>query len=167
MKSLELKWGLIIGAANMVWLFGSYYLGMHTNGIGMIQILMFVSMVITLFGYVMALRELVLKQPDTTYIEGLKKGVVIAGVAAAFAVFTQLIYHKLVFPGFTEYMVGETRKFYESQNVPAETLEVLIEGARNSFGLRSYMIQSGAGAFFTGCIFSAIIMAFIRRMARR
>ena len=163
----ELKWGLIIGGANLVWLFGTYYLGMHTNGIMMIQLLMFIAIVITLFGYVMALRELVLREPETTYLEGLKFGVVVAGLAAIVAILTQIIYHKIIFPGFTEYMVEETRKFYESREVPEDALVVLLENAEQSFGMTSYMIQAGAGAFVSGCIFSALIMAFIRRMAKR
>lgn len=163
---LELKWGLIIGVVNFVWLVGTYYLGMHTRGIAMIQLVTLVSVVVSLFGYVVALRSLIQREPETTYLEGLKSGILVAGVVAICAVLSQLIYHTLVFPGFTDYMVEQTRLFYEAREVPQDVLETLLESARESFGMKSYLIQAGGGAFILGCLFSAVAMGFLRIMAR-
>lgn len=163
MKSLELRWGLIIGAANLLWLYGSYFAGLHTNGLAAIQVMSLVSLLITFVGYLLALRAVQNAQPEITWKEGVKSGAMIAGIVAAIAVLTQVGYFTLIHPEWPDYMAEETRKFYEAQNVPEDQIGPLVEGSRKAFGLRSYTLQAGVGAIVFGMIFSMIIMAFLRR----
>ncbi len=51
MKSLELKWGLIVGGTYLIWLYVSYWLGMHTSGLAMMQIIGLISLGITFLGF--------------------------------------------------------------------------------------------------------------------
>ena len=152
MGAIELRWGLIIGGANLGWLYGSYYMGMQTSGLGMIQIMTLVSVVISIIGYVCALRAIVKAEPEITCLEGVKSGVL-----------AQVGYHKLVFPGFTKYMVGETEIFYRNNGLPAEQVIEMAEGAGKTFGLASYAMQSALGALIIGMITVTIVMAILRR----
>lgn len=163
MKSLELRWGLLIGIANLVWLYGTFYAGLHTRGVAGIQVVTLGAFLLSLIGYVFALRAVVRREPETSYLEGLKSGAVVAGVVALVAMIAQVGYFKVVNPDWTEYMVGETRKFFEARGLPEEGIAEQVEGARKTFGLGSYVIQSALGAVFLGVLFSSIIMIFLRK----
>ncbi|MDF1656053.1 MAG: DUF4199 domain-containing protein [Verrucomicrobiales bacterium] len=163
MRSLELRWGLIIGSVNMGWLFLSYYLGMHDQGLGMIQVMTLVSVLLSVVGYLLGLRDITFRFPDTQYKEGLRSGAIIAGIVAVFAALSQVIYFKLINPGWTEQMVELTRNFYLESGLPETEAEQFAEGAKQTFGLTSYMIQSALGAIIIGMISTAIILMFLRK----
>ena len=163
MRSPELRWGLIIGLVNLAWLYGTYYAGLHTRGMVGIQVLTIGSFLLSIVGYVFALREVVRREPETSYLEGIRSGAVIAGIVAVIAVIAQFGYFKLVNPGWTDYMVEQTREHFAAQGLPADQVEEIAEQSRKTFGLASYMIQSALGAIFLGMLSSAIILIFLRR----
>jgi hypothetical protein len=165
MGSLELKWGVMIGAANMVWLYLSYYLGMHESGLVMIQVMTLISVLISVIGYLLALRALAKKFPEIEYLEGIRSGAIIAGVVALFAAVAQVGYFKLVNPGFTDQMVELTRSYYLESGLSENEAGQFAEGAKKTFGMVSYMIQSALGAVIIGMISTAIMMLFLRRRA--
>ncbi len=166
MGSLELRWGVIIGLVNLVWLYLSFYLGMHTHGLTWIQVMGLVSVILSFIGYVLGLRAISRKYPEMTFSEGLKSGVRIAGVVAVFAMIAQFGYFYLVHPDWTDYMVEETGKYYSAQGVTGADLEEYKLGAKTTFGLRSYLIQSVIGALFVGVITSLITVAILQRKRR-
>lgn len=157
MKSLELKWGLIIGGANLLWLYLSYYLGMHTSGILWVQVMSGINILITLVGFILAFRELGRREPEYTFAEGVKTGGLIAVITALIALVMQFGYFKLIHPGFTDYMVEESRLWAEQQGLNSKQVESFMESAKQNFSYKSYLVQSAVGALFFGCIFSIII----------
>ena len=74
MAAKALKWGLAIGLVNLIWLYVAYYLGLHTNGIWVFQIFMLIWLVLTITGFVVALRCLKRDFPRMTYLQGLCAG---------------------------------------------------------------------------------------------
>ncbi len=166
MKSLEWKWGLIIGLANTGWLFSSYWFGMHDSGIGLMQVMVAMSFFISLAGYALALRAITRVEPETNFLEGMRSGVIIAGIAATLAMISQLIYFHWINPGWTAYMVAETRRHFSAMGLEAPQIEEMAIQAEKSFGLTSYVFQAGLGALISGIIFSALAMGVIRLRAR-
>lgn len=166
MKSLELKWGLIIGAANLLWLYLSYYLGMHTKGIVQVQVMSGISLLITLVGFIFAFRELGRREPEYTFIEGVKTGGLIAVITALIALVTQFGYFKVVHPGFTDYMVEESRLWAEQRELTPEQMKEFLEAAKRNFSFRSYLFQSSVGALFFGCVFS-IVISIVHHLRKR
>ncbi|MEM7698161.1 MAG: DUF4199 domain-containing protein [Verrucomicrobiota bacterium] len=164
---LELKWGLIIGLILPVVLYSTYFLGWHSRGLLGIQMVMLIHFGLTMLGYFMAIREMVTREPETTFREGLVSGLIIAGVTAVLALLTQLGYFTLINPGWTDYMVEQTRLYYLSNGATEEIATELSQGARKTFGLRSYLIQSASIAIVFGAFFTAAMMAVIRLRARR
>lgn len=162
MGSLELRWGLMIGAANMVWLYLSYYLGMHDRGLGSIQIMGLISVIISVFGYLLALKALMKKFPETRFLEGIRSGAIIAGVVAIFAAVAQVGYFKIINPGWTDHMVALTRSFYLESGLSENEASEYAEGAKKTFGLASYMVQAALGALIIGMISTTVIMAIFR-----
>jgi len=166
MGSLELKWGVIIGMVNMAWLYLSYYLGMHDSGLAMIQLMTLVSVLLSVIGYVLGLRAITRRFPETQYLEGLRSGAIIAGIVAVFAALSQVIYFKVINPGWTARMVELTRQYYLESGLPEAEAEQFAEGAKQTFGLGSYMIQSALGAIIIGMISTAVVMLFLRRKSK-
>jgi len=167
MKSHEWKWGLLIGAANFVWLAVSWALGFHGRGIGMIQVTVAMGGFLYFAGYVFALRSLVKSEPEMGFLEGLRSGALMSVIAAICAVVGQVLYFRFLNPGWTDYMVGETRKHFAALGLDETQLAEIAEGAKTTFGFTSYATQAGIGALFQGVLFSAIIMGVLRWMARR
>jgi len=162
MKSLELKWGIIIGLAGTVWLYFSCYMGMHSNGMGQIQVMTLIGIGISLLGYIFGLKAIKKQEPELEYLEGVKSGAIIAGIEAAIAVVKQVGYFKFVNPGWTEYMVGETKLHYEKLGASKVELEEHVVAAWKLFSFKNYMFQSALTAVVLGIIFSAIIMLFLK-----
>lgn len=167
MKSFEWKWGALIGLANVVWLVLSWAFGWHAKGIGMIQVTVFLAMALTFVGYTLAMRALLIREPETTVLEGMRSGGLIAVVTALFAVGGQFLYFHWVNPGWTEYMIGETRRHYEGMGIDGARLDEIAEGARTTFGLASYATQAAVGALLQGVLFSVVTIAFQKWLANR
>ena len=167
MNSFEWKWGLAIGGANMAWLFLSFFMGMHSSGIAMIQIMVLTAFIINLVGYIFAFRVIMRARPETLFREGLKSGALIAVIAACLAILSQLIYFQWINPGWTDYMVSQTRDHFAARGYDAAQIDEMVTQAKTNFGLRSYTIQAGFGALLQGMTFSAIIMGVIRWRATR
>ncbi|MDF1860855.1 MAG: DUF4199 domain-containing protein [Verrucomicrobiales bacterium] len=167
MKSLELRWGLIIGGVNLLWLYGSFYAGMHTNGLGLVQAMGLVGLIITFFGYLFGLRAVQSAQPEITWVEGVKSGAMIAGVAALIAVLAQAGYLLFIHPEWPEVIAEETRKLNEGGALSEEQLDSLYEETKAAFGLKANLLRAGIGAVFFGSVFSMVIMAFLRRLQRK
>lgn len=167
MKSLEWKWGLLIGGANVIWLVLSWLMGMHGNGLGLIQVTFAFSFFISLVGYVLAFRAILLAEPETSFVEGIRSGAIIAGVSAILAILGQVLYFTLLNPAWTDYLVGQTRKHYEAKGINGAQLELLLNQARAAYGFQNSVVQAGLGVLLFGMIFSAVIMGAYRWRARR
>lgn len=167
MKLLELKWGCLIGLAGMAWLYVSYFMGLHTNGIGKIQLMVGVGFIVSLVGYVLAMLAVVKDEPETSFVEGLKSGAIMAVIAAVIAVGAQFGYFYWINPNWTEYMMEQTRLHYEAAGIASEQIEDQVKWAAMNFNLKSYAIQAGLGALLSGFVYSAMVMGTIRIIKNR
>ena len=163
---IELTWGALIGAANLAWLYASYYLGMRDNGLPLIQVTVLVGGIITIIGYILALRAVHKAVPEASFVESMRSGAVICGLATVIVVLAQIGYLKLIDPGYTDYVVGEIGKYYEGAGLSADEMTQIEEGARKTYGFTSCLLHAGLGAFFTGIISTFIIVAFRLRLRR-
>ena len=118
-------------------------------------------------GYTLALRSLVRSEPEMGFLEGVRSGALMSVIAAICAVLGQVVYFHFLNPGWTEYMVGQTREHFAALGLDAAQIAEMAEGARTTFGFASYATQAGLGALFQGHIFSPIIMGVLRWSARR
>jgi len=149
----------------MVWLFLSYYLGMHDEGIVMLQLMTMIAVLISVIGFLMALRALTRKFPETEYLEGIRSGAIIAGISALFAALAQFIYFQWINPERTQQMVELIRAYYLESGLSENEANQFAEGAETTYGMVSYMIQGALGALLIGMISTAIMMLFLRRRA--
>jgi len=162
MKRLDIKWGIILGLVYLAWLLGSYFLGMHTDGIAKIQIVVLVNLVLILCTLILALQAIKNNEETLNFKEGVKSGAIISLIAGVIAMGAQVIYFQWVHPEFPEYMEEQTRAYYANLGVDEDAFPELLEEAENNFSLKSYMIQALGGQFLFGTIFSAMIMVFLR-----
>ena len=167
MKLLELKWGCLIGLAAMLWLYVSFFLGLHTDGIGKIWVMIGVGFVITIVSYCLALRAVVKVEPETSFVEGLRSGAIMAVIAAVIAAVAQFGYFRWINPDWTQYMMEQTRLHYEAEGKSPAEVDMFVESASVNFSLQSYAMQAGMGALVSGFILSAIIMGVVRYFKNR
>lgn len=160
-----LLWGLYIGLANLVWLYAAYYLGLHTNGIMVFQVFMLGWFLLTLGGFILALRAIKREKPTLGYREGLGYGAAAAAVSALVAVLMQLGYYKVIHPQWPEVMAEQTRNHFTAEGLAESEVAKRVEESRGSFTLTNYAIASAMTALVTGTVLSAIIMTFLRNRA--
>jgi hypothetical protein len=157
------KWGLVIGLANLVWLYLAYYLGLHTSGIMVFQVFMLVWLAITVTGFILALRAVKRQNPALSYLQGIGAGAVSALVSAVAAVVAQVGYFTVVHPAWPEVMAQQTKAHFTAQGMSPPQVEQMVLQARGSFTLSNYAVSSAASALIVGIVLSAIIMIFLRR----
>lgn len=167
MKAFEWKWGGIIGGAGILWLVATWAMGLHARGLGMIQVTAFASIFIALVGYILAMRQLLKQAPETTLMEAVRSGALIAVIAAALAVAGQFLYFKMLNPGWTDYLVEQWRLFYAERGVDEKGLAEIAASTRASFGLSTYATQAGVGALLQGILFSAMSFGVLKWHANR
>lgn len=157
------KWGLLIGLANLVWLYLAYYVGLHTGGIVVFQIFMLVWLALTVTGFILALRAVKRRSPATGYWGGVGAGTVAAAVSAIVAVVAQVGYFKVVHRAWPEVMARQTAEHFSAQGMSAAQVEQMVAQARASFTLSNYAVSSALTALIVGIVLSAVIMIFLRR----
>tara|TARA_B100000925_G_scaffold174430_1_gene131450 strand:- start:16893 stop:17396 length:504 start_codon:yes stop_codon:yes gene_type:complete len=163
---IELKWGAFIGGANLAWLYAAFYLGMRDNGLGLIQLSALIGAVISVIGYFLALRAVHRAAPEATSIENMRSGVVICGITTSIAVLAQVGYLRLIHPEYTNYIVDEIARHYESSGQSKEVVAEIVEGAQKTYGFHSCLLQAGLGAFLMGIISTFLFVALRIRIFR-
>ena len=161
------KWGFFVGVANMVWLYLAYFIGLHTSGIMVFQIFMLVWLVVTVAGFILALRAIKRQNPAISYLGGVGAGAIAAIVSALVAVAAQVGYYRVIHPAWPEYMAGQTREHFTALGLPPADVDKMVEQARGTFTLTNYAITSAATALILGVVLSALIMLFLRRRVAR
>jgi hypothetical protein len=156
------KWGVYIGIANLIWLYLAYYLGLHTNGIWVFQVFILGWFIVTLTGFVLALRAVKRQNPRLSYLGGVAAGLVAAAVSALVAVVMQVGYYRVIHPEWPRFMVEQTRTHFVAQGMSAEQVDQMVEQARSTFTLGNYATTSAMTALVTGTVLSAVIMLFLR-----
>lgn len=167
MKGFEWKWGGIISLAGFAWLVISWAVGWHESGIGLVQVSSALAVFVTFIGTAFSMRDLLRREPETSFAEGLRRGVVISVIAGVIAVLAQVVYFRFINPAWSEYMVEQVRLLYASQGLGETDLEEVMEGARTTFGLTSYAVQAGAGALILGGLSSAISLLVLKWLQNR
>ncbi len=167
MNRFEWKWGLLIGGASLAWLLLAWGLGWHSSGIGLIQLAMGFPVILSFVGYFLAMFFLFRREPETTFPEGFRAGALIATMAAIVVVLGHFLYLRYLNPGFTDYMVEMTLRHFSNAGLTEEQLAEVAAGAAQTFGLRSFLVQAGAGALLQGVVFSAVAAGVMRWRAVR
>jgi hypothetical protein len=162
---LALKWGGLIGVANLAWLNLSYYLGLHTNGIAVFQVVRVGWFLITFTGFLLALRAARRESERWGYLRGLGIGAVAAFVSGLISIVAQVGYFKVVNPGWTDYQVEQMRLHHDAQGLPEVGAAPLAETSRIAFTLGTYTWQSFLTALLSGVLLSAVMMLFLRKKA--
>lgn len=162
LPTLELKWGVMIGLINLLWLYLSYYLGLHTSGIQIFQVVPLVWFIITLIGMWLALHDLRRKRQPFSYLQGFFSGGLIALITALIAILMQVGYYQLIHPEWPDYMAEQTRIYFATQGRSATEIEAMVEQARSTFTMTNYAMQSAISALVAGLGLAAIMMIFLR-----
>lgn len=163
--SRALRWGLILGLVSMGWLYLTFWLGLHTKGVLVFQVVPAGWLVIMGAGYVVALHALAGNERPS-FRSSMQAGATIAVVTALMAVPMQFIYFRVVHPAWPEFMVNQTREAFAARGASAAEIASRVDDARQYFSLRSYATQSALLALVVGLILSVIVAGILRRTRR-
>lgn len=165
LMSSSLRWGAGLGLVNALWLYVSFWLGLHTAGPVVFQAVPAGWFVLTSVGYVLALRAIVgTKRP--TWSEGLRSGVTMAIIGAVFGALQQVGYFLVVHPEWPDVMRSMTRERFEQLGASPEEVARRVAGAESYFTLPNYALQSAIAALVLGALLTVIITALMRRFRR-
>ncbi len=161
-----IRWGIIIGLVNMAWLYGSFYMGMHTHGIRSMQSVTVVAAVLNVVAYVVALGMETRRIGPMPYGKGFKFGFGTTLINAVMAAVAQIGYFKVIHPEWPSFMVGQSRRYFEEQKLSPEKIESLVAQSAAYFRLESYMLQAVISTLLIGTVLSAALMLILRRKRR-
>lgn len=156
---LEIRWGLIFIATQLVWMVGERVMGWHDEHIDQHMLLTNLFAIPAVAVYVLALRA---KKHQglggyMTYSQGVVCGFFITVVVAVFSPAAQWIVSTLITP---QYFANAI------EHALASGFHETRQAAIDSFNLQRYMIQSAIGALVMGTI-TSLIVAFFMRSAKR
>lgn len=97
-----------------------------------------------------------------TYGQAVLTGIGISVVTAFITSCFAYVYCTFINPGYTDFMVEDTRKVLQQAQVPAEELQKRLALARTEFSTKSQVLQSLIGQSVVGSISSLIIGIFIK-----
>lgn len=156
--STEWRWGLITGAATILYLLLEWALGIHDPAAPEEQTWStFIAVLIPTLGITMGIREKRNCNPrgELSYGKGFLTGIWITLIVAGISVLFQLLYHLVLNPGYLE----------EARAVAAERIdsEQVMAMGDWFFTLESYLLQTLVGTLVTGLIISLIAAAVFMR----
>lgn len=154
--------GVLIGAVNMAWLYLAYYLGLHTNGMGLFQLFMLGWFLLNAAAYILMLRAARRQRQPWGYLPGLGFGFMAALCSSLVAVVAQFGYWKVVHPGWPAYMAEAARDHYEKLGWPPEKVEEGVRMTQQMITLENYAMQSAFMAIVIGLLLSALVMVYLR-----
>ena len=162
-SSLALRWGLLIGLANMVWLYLAFWVGMHTSTPTLFQLFMLGWLFLNIFGYLWGLKSMKRAAKSWSFLKGFGAGALMAITSAFIAVIAQIGYWKVVNPGWPDYMAQRTRELMEERGLPEAQIEAGVKATMEAMTMTSYAIQSALSALVLGLVLSALHMIFLRK----
>lgn len=153
----ELKWGVIFSVMGLIWLTLEYLVGLHGRFIGwhpyLTNLVAIPSVIIMVLAILEKRRVL---RGKITFNQAFLCGLGVSLVVAVLSPITQIIFHRLINPGFFENAIR-----YGVEHGMATLTE-----AQAFFNLQSYMLQSVFAAVVIGSITSLVIAAMIKKEAR-
>ncbi|MFT5468998.1 MAG: hypothetical protein ACI8UO_004112 [Verrucomicrobiales bacterium] len=158
-----LKCGLILGLANLAWLYVAYWIGLRTNGILVIQIYTAIWLIMNIAGVIIGLLKVRRVSKKWSYAHGLGSGLLIGVASAVLAAFAQVGYWELIHPEWPAVMAEQIREIYEMDDLPEAEIEASVEKAAAGFTMANFIRGSIMEALMITLIVGSIAMIFIQR----
>jgi tetrahydromethanopterin S-methyltransferase subunit B len=148
---VELKYGLGITVASLLWLTGEMLLGLHDKYIELHPTVTLAGILIPIAGAVYATLERRSKTTGAfTWREAFVYGLVRTAIVTLLAIPSQYVFHKLINPAFFSHAIAY------SQRIGYPNPEAY-------FNLASYMRQAVVGSLIMGVVLSAALAAIYQR----
>lgn len=157
--AVAIKYGLLTGLLYVVFATVNYI----TESYGNFFLALLVSIVISVTGIVLALREFK-KQNNgfMTYGQGLGLGLMVSIIAGLISGLFSMMYIQFVDPGMPEKIIDATMEQMASFGVDDSILEGQREEIMSSFTPLKQLTSALSNAFFSGLILSLIIAAVMK-----
>ena len=154
---IELKWGLIFAAMQLVWITLEFAFGFHDKHISWHPTVSNFIALPSIIIMVLAIRDKrAALNGKITFGTAFLCGLGVSVVVAILSLLVQLIFFRLINPNF----------FANFIKYAIENSKMTLEQAQANFNLTNYMVQGAIGAIIIGAITSLIIAAIIKKDLR-
>jgi membrane-associated HD superfamily phosphohydrolase len=152
--AIEIKWGLIISVAQLLWMLLEKQLGYHDEKIKwhMLFSLLFIFPLFLIYYFALYNKKKAYYNNEMTWMQGVTTSIGIAVVVALLSPFSQFISYEIVSPSYFENMV----------NYMVSTNKFTMETAQNNFNLSSAIWQNISSGLSSGLVVGALIAYFLR-----
>jgi hypothetical protein len=157
-QSVELSWALIFAAVSLLWMILERLAGLHDTNIHKHAVFtnLFAIPAVAVYVFALLYKRKFSYNGIMSYRQGLVSGIIITAFVVLFSPLVQLISLQLISPEYLQNMADYA--------VSSGTMSA-AESA-GYFSLKSYVLQSLAGAAIMGVLTSLIVALFTRRRAR-
>ncbi len=154
---LELKWGAIFAAMQLVWITLEFLFGFHDKNISWHPIVTNFVAIPSIIIMVLAIREKrAFQNGRITFGNAFLCGLGISIVVAVFSVLVQTIFFRLINPNFFASMIK-----YATENGKAT-----LDAAQANFTFNNYLMLGALGSIIMGTITSLVIALVIKKDLR-
>ena len=154
---IELKWGLIFAAMQLVWITLEFLFGLHDKYISWHPTVSNFIALSSIIIMVLAIRDKrAALNGKITFGTAFLCGLGVSVVVAILSLLTQLIFFRLINPNF----------FANFIRYAIENSKTTLEQAQANFNLTSFMLQGAIGAIIIGVFTSLVIATVIRKDLR-
>ena len=154
---LEMKWGFIFAAMQLVWITLEFLFGFHDKYISWHPVVTNFVAVPSIIIMVLAIREKrALQNGRITFGNAFLCGLGVSVVVAVLSLLVQTIFFRVINPNFFASMIKYT----------TENGQATLEAAQANFNFNNYLMLGALGSIIMGAITSLIIAAVIKKDLR-
>ena len=152
--TIEIKWSFIYIIIALFWILFEKLLGLHDQYIDKHPIYSSLFVIPSIIVYIFALKDKKKNfyNGNMNWKQGFLTGITISLIIAVLSPLSQYISNNYISPDFLE----------NASQYAVKMKMMTVEGAKNYFNLRSYIIQSAFGALSFGVVNAAIVAYFLQ-----
>ncbi len=152
--NLELKWATILSIASLLWFSIEKMFGLHDINVSKQLVISYFSALPTILLYFFAIRD---KKKTVfngimTWKQGVVSGIYISFFVALFGLLINYICLEYISPQY----------FQNISDYLISTKAMTVQGAKEYFNLKSYLIEGVFGALSVGVVLSALVAFFLQ-----
>ncbi|MCS6991374.1 MAG: DUF4199 domain-containing protein [Chitinophagales bacterium] len=161
--SRELQYGLWCGGALWVWLTAGYVLKWQHSEVW-VYASMVSALILSFFIYLVIRHKRDRDQAGSIrFREAFLSGMMVSFIAGLMVGIYLMVYSSYINPAEVETVVAETRRWYESRQLPPERVEQAVKGVRASYTKFGRLTYGIGNAMILGVVVSMICAALMRR----
>lgn len=159
----DVKWGVILGAAIVVWTLAIHAMGFYTTRIAAGLVADQVALALPIIAVTMALLEQRRKKGSLSVKEAVLTGLVVGAVSAPISVVFLLVYHSVINPQWADYLVEHARATGAAKGQTPAEIDQAVANIRRSATPGAQIMAGVMGSLIVGTVLGLLLGIVLRR----